>query len=84
MVFVLLSDIPVCYSYSLNREHFKKNIIPLKGFASELTERYKGRNSELPGPSVERIFHSYRQMFCADVHVIFATESFAKIKKTMK
>ena len=40
-------------------------------------------NKHINGPSGERIFHSYRQMFCADVHVIFATESFAKIKKTM-
>lgn len=41
-------------------------------------------NQHINGPSAERIFHSYRQMFCADVYVIFATESFAKFKKTME
>ena len=30
-----------------------------------------------------RVIYISRQMFCANVHVIFATESFAKIKNTM-
>ena len=44
-------------------------------------------NQHINGPCGEGIFHSYmsyRQKFCADDHVIFATENFAKFTKTMK